>query len=87
MVNPGIHIFSIDDPPILEARHWSIVNGEDVDAAVYHRTHSGYTVAAFHEALRILLSHGRAQMAADYEFHEKGLREASRQWVVKLPPI
>jgi len=62
--------------PILEARHWSIVNGEDVDAAVYHRTHSGYAVAAFHEALRILLSHGRAQMAADYEFHEKGLRTA-----------
>ena len=62
--------------PILEARHWSIVNGEDVDAAVYHRTHSGYAVAAFHEALRILLSHGRAQMAADYEFHEQGLRAA-----------
>jgi aspartate aminotransferase-like enzyme len=62
--------------PILEARHWSIVNGEDVDAAVYHRTHSGYAVAAFHEALRILLSHGRAQKAADYEFHEKGLRTA-----------
>lgn len=62
--------------PILEARHWSIVNGEDVDAAVYHRTHSGYAVAAFHEALRILLNHGRAQMAADYEFHEKGLRAA-----------
>jgi aspartate aminotransferase-like enzyme len=62
--------------PILEARHWSIVNGEDVDAAVYHRTHSGYAVAAFHEALRILLSHGRAQKAADYEFHEKGLRAA-----------
>lgn len=62
--------------PILEARHWSIVNGEDVDAAVYHRTHSGYAVAAFHEALRILLNHGRAQKAADYEFHEKGLSTA-----------
>ncbi|MCZ6796823.1 MAG: aminotransferase, partial [Gammaproteobacteria bacterium] len=62
--------------PILEARHWSIVNGEDVDAAVYHRTHSGYAVAAFHEALRILLSHGRAQKAADYVFHEQGLRAA-----------
>ncbi len=62
--------------PILEARHWSIVNGEDVDAAVYHRTHSGYAVAAFHEALRILLSHGRAQKAADYAFNEKALRTA-----------
>jgi alanine-glyoxylate transaminase/serine-glyoxylate transaminase/serine-pyruvate transaminase len=62
--------------PILEARHWSIVNGEDVESAVYHRTHSGYAVAAFHEALRILLNHGRAQKAADYEFHEKGLRTA-----------
>ncbi len=62
--------------PILEARHWSIVNGEDVDAAVYHRTHSGYAVAAFHEALRILLSEGRAQKAADYAYYETGLRGA-----------
>lgn len=62
--------------PILEARHWSIVDGEDVDTAVYHRTHSGYAVAAFHEALRILLTHGRAQKAADYAFHEKVLRTA-----------
>jgi aspartate aminotransferase-like enzyme len=62
--------------PILEARHWSIVNGEDVDAPVYHRTHSGYAVAAFHEALRIILSEGRAQKAADYVFHETGLRRA-----------
>jgi len=62
--------------PILEARHWSIVNGEDVDAAVYHRTHSGYAVAAFHEALRILLSEGRAQKAADYAYYETGLRNA-----------
>ena len=62
--------------PILEARHWSIVDGQDVDAAVYHRTHSGYAIAAFHEALRIILSHGRAQKAADYAFYEKGLRAA-----------
>ena len=62
--------------PILEARHWSIVDGEDVDAAVYHRTHSGYAVASFHEALRLLLEHGRAQKAADYAFFEKGLRQA-----------
>jgi len=62
--------------PILEARHWSIVDDQDVDAAVYHRTHSGYAVAAFHEALRIILSYGRAQKAADYAFHEKGLRAA-----------
>ncbi len=62
--------------PILEARHWSIVEGRDVDAAVYHRTHSGYAVASFHEALRLLLEHGRAQKAADYAFFEKGLRQA-----------
>jgi len=62
--------------PILEARHWSIVDGKDVDAAVYHRTHSGYAVASFHEALRLLLQHGREQKAADYAFFEKGLRQA-----------
>ena len=62
--------------PILEARHWSIVDGKDVDAAVYHRTHSGYAVASFHEALRLLLAHGRAQKAADYAFFEKGLRQS-----------
>ncbi|MGB0848335.1 MAG: aminotransferase, partial [Thiolinea sp.] len=54
--------------PILEARHWGIIDGKDTDTAVYHRTHSGYAVAAFHEALRILLAHGRAQKATDYAF-------------------
>ena len=62
--------------PILEARHWSIIDGRDSDTAVYHRTHSGYAVAAFHEALRLLLAHGREQKAADYAFYEKGLRQA-----------
>lgn len=62
--------------PILEARHWGIVDGEDVAAGSYHRTHSGYAVAAFHEALRLTLQHGRAQRARDYIFHEKALREA-----------
>lgn len=62
--------------PILEARHWGIVNGKDGSPAGYHRTHSCYAVAAFHEALRILLNHGRAKKAADYAFHEKALRQA-----------
>ena len=62
--------------PILEARHWCIADGQDVDTAAYHRTHSGYAVASFHEALRLLLQHGREQKAADYEFYEKGLRSA-----------
>ena len=62
--------------PILEARHWGVVDGQDVAAGGYHRTHSGYAVAAFHEALRILLTYGRAQKAADYEYHEKALRSA-----------
>ena len=62
--------------PILEARHWCIVDGKDVETAAYHRTHSGYAVASFHEALRLLLQHGRQQKAADYAFYEKGLRNA-----------
>ena len=62
--------------PILEARHWGIIEGKDVAAGSYHRTHSGYAVAAFHEALRITLQHGRAQKARDYEFHEAALRQA-----------
>ena len=62
--------------PILDARHWCINDGQDVEAAAYHRTHSGYAVASFHEALRLLLQHGRAQKAADYAFYEKGLRNA-----------
>jgi aspartate aminotransferase-like enzyme len=62
--------------PILEARHWGIVDGQDVPAGSYHRTHSGYAVAAFHEALRLTLHHGRAARARDYAFHEKALREA-----------
>jgi len=62
--------------PILEARHWCIADGQDAETAAYHRTHSGYAVASFHEALRLLLQHGREQKAADYAFFEKGLRNA-----------
>ncbi|NEY92205.1 alanine--glyoxylate aminotransferase family protein [Tabrizicola oligotrophica] len=62
--------------PILEARHWAIIDGKDAAAGTYHRTHSGYAVAAFHEALRINLQHGKAQKARDYAFHEAALRAA-----------
>ena len=62
--------------PVLEARHWGVIDGQDVATPAYHRTHSGYAIAAFHEALRITLQHGRAQKARDYVFHEAALREA-----------
>ncbi|WP_114286129.1 aminotransferase class V-fold PLP-dependent enzyme [Candidatus Halocynthiibacter alkanivorans] len=62
--------------PLLEARHWGIIEGQDVAAGSYHRTHSGYAVAAFHEALRLTLQHTLAQRARDYVFHEKALRDA-----------
>ena len=62
--------------PILEARHWGIIDGKDAAAGTYHRTHSGYAVSAFHEALRINLQIGRTQRAADYAFHEAALRKA-----------
>jgi aspartate aminotransferase-like enzyme len=67
---------SYEHHPLLDAKHWCVVDGEDVEAAAYHRTHSGYAVASFHEALRLLLQHGRARKAADYAFYEKGLRNA-----------
>ena len=62
--------------PILEARHWGIIDGQDVDKGTYHRTHSAYAVSAFHEALRICLQQSIPQRAADYVFHEKALRDA-----------
>ncbi|MCE8535809.1 alanine--glyoxylate aminotransferase family protein [Ruegeria pomeroyi] len=62
--------------PILEARHWGIIDGKDVDKGTYHRTHSAYAVAAFHEALRITLQQGVANRAKDYAFHEAALRRA-----------
>ncbi|MCY1125861.1 aminotransferase class V-fold PLP-dependent enzyme [Frigidibacter sp. RF13] len=62
--------------PILEARHWGVIDGKDVAQPAYHRTHSCYAVAAFHEALRLTLEHGRAQKARDYAFHEAALRAA-----------
>jgi len=61
--------------PILAARHWGVVDGEDV-APGYHQTHSGYAVAAFHEAIRLSLEHTIAQKARDYAFHETALRGA-----------
>ncbi len=62
--------------PIFEARHWGIVDGADVEKGTYHRTHSGYAVAAFHEALRLTLEQTVARRAEDYTFHEAVLREA-----------
>ena len=62
--------------PVLEARHWGILDGKDAAAGTYHRTHSGYAVAAFHEALRINLQHGKAQKARDYAWHEAALTKA-----------
>lgn len=62
--------------PILEARHWGVLNGEDAAAGTYHRTHSAYAVAAFHEALRITLHQTITRRAQDYAFHETALRSA-----------
>lgn len=62
--------------PILEARHWGIADGKDGAKPAYHRTHSCYAIAAFHEALRILLDYGKDKKAADYAYHEKALRQA-----------
>ncbi|ODA66613.1 Purine catabolism protein PucG [Methyloligella halotolerans] len=62
--------------PILDARHWGIIDGKDVENPVYHQTHSCYAVAAFHEALRIILAYGKAAKAEAYAYHEKALREA-----------
>lgn len=62
--------------PILEARHWGIIDGKDVEKGTYHRTHSAYAVAAFHEALRLTLQETLASRAASYSFHEAALRRA-----------
>ena len=60
--------------PVLEARHWGIVDGADVEQGTYHRTHSGYAVAAFHEALRLTLNEGIDVRAKAYAFHERAIR-------------
>ncbi|KUJ85140.1 aminotransferase [Ruegeria marisrubri] len=62
--------------PIFEARHWGIVDGRDVEKGSYHRTHSGYAVAAFHEALRLTLQEGLARRSDAYRRHEQVLRDA-----------
>ncbi len=62
--------------PILEARHWGIIDGKDVEKGTYHRTHSAYAVCSFHEALRLTLQEGVAQRAASYEYHEAALKQA-----------
>lgn len=67
---------SYSQHPILEARHWGVVDGKDVEKPAYHRTHSGYAVAAFHEALRITLQDGIEERARTYAYHEQALREA-----------
>ena len=42
----------------------------------YHRTHSGYAVAAFHEALRLTLQEGLVKRSLAYRTHEKVLHDA-----------
>ena len=65
-----------DHHPILEARHWGIADDRDDAAPVYHRTHSCYALASFHEALRLMLEYGRKKKAESYAFHEKAVRGA-----------
>ncbi|MFP7674875.1 aminotransferase [Marivita sp. S0852] len=62
--------------PVLEARHWGVIDGKDVEKGTYHRTHSAYAVAAFHEALRITLQEGISARAGKYAHHESALRRA-----------
>ena len=62
--------------PILEARHWAIIDGADADKGVYHRTHSAYAVAAFHEALRLTLTESIATRSASYAHHEAAVSGA-----------
>lgn len=68
--------YSFVHNPIFEARHWGIIDGADVEKGTYHRTHSGYAVAAFHESLRLTLQEGLATRAAKYRRYEAALREA-----------
>ncbi len=62
--------------PIFEARHWGIIDGQDVEKGSYHRTHSGYAVASFHEALRLTLQESLPRRAESYRRHEAVLRAA-----------
>lgn len=62
--------------PILESRHWGVTDGVDTETSGYHRTHSSFAVASFHEALRIYLTAGREQTANDYLYHEAALKQA-----------
>ncbi len=62
--------------PIFEARHWGIVDGKDVEKGTYHRTHSAYSVAAFHESLRLTLIEGLTKRSMSYRTHERVLRDA-----------
>ncbi len=62
--------------PLLEARHWGIIDGADVEQGTYHRTHSPYAIAAFHEALRLTVAEGVSVRAKRYSFHEGAMRSA-----------
>lgn len=68
--------YSFVHNPIFEARHWGIIDGQDVEKGTYHRTHSGYAVAAFHESLRLTLQETLPVRAAKYQRFEAMLREA-----------
>ncbi|MEM1360748.1 MAG: aminotransferase [Pseudomonadota bacterium] len=68
--------YTYSNHAIFEARHWSIIDGQDVDKGTYHRTHSAYAVAAFHEALRLTLQETLPKRAESYIFHEDALRKA-----------
>ncbi|MBO0663803.1 aminotransferase class V-fold PLP-dependent enzyme [Jiella sp. MQZ9-1] len=62
--------------PLMEARHWGIIDGQDVEKGTYHRTHSPYAVASFHEALRMVLEQGLLQRSERYRTAERALRAA-----------
>ncbi|GFO80801.1 MAG: hypothetical protein A49_04280 [Methyloceanibacter sp.] len=73
--------------PILDARHWGIVDGKDVDAPGYHQTHSCYAVAAFHEALRIILGYGAPARRRTTSITRPRCARLSRPWAARSRPI
>ena len=62
--------------PILDARHWGIIDGKDVERPAITRRIPATRWPPSTRRLRIILGYGRRRKASDYAYHEKALRQA-----------
>ncbi|WP_204377264.1 hypothetical protein [Methyloceanibacter superfactus] len=71
--------------PILDARHWGIIDGKDVDTPGYHQTHSCYAVARSTRRCASFSATAAAARRPTMPITRRRCVRPSRPWAARLP--